>query len=99
MNPIVAPKCYEKCKIDDESSVGFSGSQVFAFIRSAMKASAEKGCSCAIGWFILEIASANETQEKRNRNAIKRGKAALVEMATTLLVRHVGKEKSRYNNF
>ena len=99
MYPIVAPACYERCKIDDEHSVGFSGSQVFAFIRSAMKASAERGCSCSIGWFILEIETSNETQERRNRNAINRGKAALVEMAVTLLVRHVGKERCRYNFF
>ena len=97
MNPIFAPKGYEKTQIDDDNSVGFSPGQVFAFISSAMRSSGERGCNCSIGWFILEIEANNESQKDKNKNAVKRGENLLVQMATNLLVDHVGREKNRYS--
>ena len=96
MNPINAPQGYEKTQIDDDNSVGFSPDQVFAFISSAMRSSGERGCNCSVAWFIFEI-DAKESQKKRNRDAVKRGQNLLVQMATTLLVDHVGRARNRYS--
>jgi hypothetical protein len=93
MKPIVAPSNF-KDKMIDDTAIGFTPGQVFAFISSAMRSSGERQCSCSIGWFVLALPESNP-QEERNREAQKRAKSCLVEMAITLLVKYAGKERNR----
>ncbi len=89
MKPIVAAMRFENCMIDNEL-IGLPPSQVFEFISDAMKESAKRGCSCYIGWYIMEL-ERNETNEA----AIKRGQKSLVETAKSLLLGKKGDKSAK----
>jgi hypothetical protein len=93
MKPIVAPSNFKNSMIDD-TAIGFTPGQVFAFISSAMRSSGERGCNCSIGWFVLALPE-NIRSEEKNREGMKRAKGCLVEMAITLLEERAGKDRNR----